>query len=520
MIDYRWCGASRKGKSHEINGLPCQDSSCILVGKGFIVAAVADGLGSSKHSDKASYIAANNAANYCAKNIHVGMSDANIQKIIKQAFDKANFTIKVTARDNLDDYDTTLTLAVFMDGEIHYGHAGDSGIIAVRSDGIFEQVTQPSLGDGQGSERPVHPLAAESHWVFGKYDQPTKAIFLMTDGVLNKVIPPLLEDQRYKMDNSYLYYLYDNLEKSHDLEKWIDTELNKINPQEVNYDDKTIIAVICISQEIILQQQSYYQFPDEELWNYLIDEHKSSLYPYRKAQPEAFPKSVIARTPLKVPPKKSIGTIPIRERKRRKSNALMKACLASFLLGVVSMLLIWFITASISSNGYTVNLTENFLNPRIGDELNIYVKGDESGRFEFVWMGDETFYEGNYYVLREDVDQPIRLWIRCHETRFRMRIWTPSVQKKEGPEAPSAPSYTYLSFERVVLERESDDDIEYEFLVLPAGYTGEEESINWQISNIFEGLSYGETYHFYRRIVATDYRKASEKSDALVVTIE
>ena len=189
---YRFCGDSQRGKSHEANNTKCQDDYSLQEQADFCVAAVADGLGSSKHSDIASNIAAKGAVQNCANNIRKGMSDNDIIQVINTTFDKVNFDIKQKAGNALDDYDTTLTLAVFIGGDVYYGHAGDSGIIALRQDGIFEEVTTPQLGDGIGKERPVYPLASEAHWVFGKYKHRAKALFLMTDGVLNKVVPPLL----------------------------------------------------------------------------------------------------------------------------------------------------------------------------------------------------------------------------------------------------------------------------------------------------------------------------------------
>ena len=213
------------------------------------------------------------------------MSAEEILSIIKTSFDKVNFAIKQKADTFLDEYDTTLTLAVFITGRLYFGHAGDSGIIALRSDGFFEEVTKPQLGSGYGKERPVYPLAAESQWVFGNYKHRTKAIFLMTDGVLNKTIPPLLEKQEYKLDNAYLFYLYDNLVKNSDLKSWINIELTHILPSEINYDDKTLVAVICNSVELNPQSKKYYNYPNDKLWHDLLMRHKQALYGYKTGFP-------------------------------------------------------------------------------------------------------------------------------------------------------------------------------------------------------------------------------------------
>jgi len=287
MSLYRFCGESQIGKSHEVNGTECQDAYSYYVGPEIIVSAVADGLGSSKHSDIASKMAARGAVEFCAANFFKGITDEQIVEMIKSSFEKVNLLIKQKAGDSLDDYDTTLTLAVYMNGKVFFGHAGDSGIIALRSDGIFEEVTKPQLGSGHGKERPVYPLAAESHWVFGKYGHIAKAIFLMTDGILNKVVPPLLEDQEYKLDHAYLYYLYDNLCKNPYLNSWLSEELSSILPQEINYDDKTLVAVVGKTVYLKRQAKSYYEYPKKELWDSLLEKHNRKMYGYKdgNAQP-------------------------------------------------------------------------------------------------------------------------------------------------------------------------------------------------------------------------------------------
>jgi len=281
MGNFRICGASLTGKSHESSGTVCQDAYFYFEGSGFVVAAVADGLGSSKHSDIASSLAAKGAVEYCSERIKKGMRENDVLSVIKNSFEHVNFAINQASGDNPDDYDTTLTLAVFKQGFVFFGHAGDSGIIALRGDGLFEEVTEPQLGEGYGKERPVYPLASERHWVFGKYKYRTKAVFLMTDGLLNKAVPPLLENQIFKTDNAYMFYIYDNLNKQLDPGSWVNDVLARVLPQEVNYDDISLIAAVCGNTKIKLRPKSYYEFPSEELWSGLLEEHNKLLYAYK-----------------------------------------------------------------------------------------------------------------------------------------------------------------------------------------------------------------------------------------------
>ncbi|MCL2820281.1 MAG: protein phosphatase 2C domain-containing protein [Oscillospiraceae bacterium] len=272
MSNYRFCGSSQIGKSHEVDDTVCQDSYYIQQGNGFFVAAVADGLGTSVHSDVASKIAAENSVKYCVDNITTSMSDEQILSGIKDAFEHANNSVKQEAGEKINDYDTTLTLAFFKEGELFYGHAGDSGILALCADGTFEEVTTAQQAEGEGKDRPVYPLINESRWVFEKFDLPVHAIYLMTDGMLNMTVPPILTDQRYHMDHSYLFYLYEEVRDGDDNElyDWINEELEQVSPGMVNYDDKTLVVAIDSSVELAMQPDEYYEFPSDSLYKSLL----------------------------------------------------------------------------------------------------------------------------------------------------------------------------------------------------------------------------------------------------------
>ena len=324
---------------------------------------MADGLGSSKHSDVASKIAANSSVEYCADNIRKGMKDSDILKIIQDAFNNVNFAIKRKAGDFLDDFDTTLTLAVFINGDVYYGHAGDSGIIALRCDGVFDQVTKAQLGSGYGKERPVYPLAAESHWIFEKYKYRAKALFLMTDGVLNKAVPPLLEYQKYKLDHAYLYYLYDNLIKNPDLVNWVNTELARILPQEINYDDKTLVAVICTSVKLIRQRKEYYEFPSKNLWGELFAKHNKQLYGYKNNETVPFENNTINQVNSADLPNNRKQKVTNKKNRKNNLRPFVKILGAGFVFGVIIMLacvaLIHGITGDDISNNSSPELADS-----------------------------------------------------------------------------------------------------------------------------------------------------------------
>jgi len=482
MGNYRYCGDSQIGKSHENSGTKCQDSFDVFVHADFCVAAVADGLGSSKHSDIASSMAVKSTVKHCAGNIKKGMPERDVLHVIKKAFDNANFEIKQRAGNDLDDYDTTLSLAVFISGDVYYGHAGDSGIIALRSDGIFEEVTVPQLGAGIGKERPVYPLAAESRWVFGKYEHRAKALFLMTDGVLNKAVPPLLEDQQFKLDHAYLYYLYDNICKNPNLGNWIRKEVSDILPQEVNYDDKTLLIVSCDSVKLKFQQNVYYTFPSSDFWSELLN----------KRRPQ--------RPPPPPPP-------PPEPTRKLRMVAILSASV--LLIGVAAFIFI-FIYPGLNEAPPSGEVIIGIKEPRIGDLIYGSLKTDNyNGKLSYVWkVNDKEVGVGKLYkVQSSDLGERITLEITIIEKGITFSSKTAAVIKKEPPKAPPPPEVHKVLHNSVTLK---ENEL-FEFSM---------NGIKWQDSNVFEDLEIGNEYLFYQRIAETADTEASGKSEALEVRID
>lgn len=287
MNNYIICGHSAIGKAHQNEGSKCQDNYCFCSKDNIIVAAVADGVSSSKKSDVASRIAVKVITNYCLNINKIYWLDSpnKIINKIKEGFNRALYKISQLPSYAPNDYATTLTVAVVIKDTLYFGQIGDSGIIALREDGFFERVTEEQNVEGVGKDRPVCPLSARSKWTFGKYKHKIKAIFLATDGVLNKLKPSLLEDQQYNLNHNYLCYLFNkiycNSDESATLQ-WIQNEVANMPPEEVNYDDKSLVVVINKKSLLKLQSKEYYQFPTDELWKQLILENEKRLYPYRQ----------------------------------------------------------------------------------------------------------------------------------------------------------------------------------------------------------------------------------------------
>ena len=290
MKNYMVGGYTTVGKSHADKGIKCQDSCYYDSNDNIVIAAIADGLSSSKHSDVASQTVVKFVVNYCIKNITEKDSEDEIIAILKKSFDDTLFTIKQIARaeqNDINDYDTTLTVAVLIDDNLYYGQIGDSGIVALLEDGRFERVTEAQNGEGIGKDRPVYPLAAISKWSFKKYEKKIKALFLATDGVLKNIQHPLLERQKYTINHRYLAYIYTtlfSLKDDKEVKEYIKNEVEKLTPEEVDYDDKTLVVVINRKCSFKKQPDDYYNFPTDELWKNIQKQYETELYPYRNQE--------------------------------------------------------------------------------------------------------------------------------------------------------------------------------------------------------------------------------------------
>ena len=280
-------GITQQGTYHVKNNVVCQDShSIIKCGDLMVVAAVADGLGSEEHSDVASKIAAKMSTDYCAKNIHNDTSDEAVLGVLHDAFALAQKEIENEAmkkHHELDQYDTTLSLAVLRNGTLFYGNSGDSGIVALTEDGLYEKVTEQQR-DSYGRVFPLY--FGDEKWVFGKYEKAVASVLLATDGMLETLFPYLIQNEPVNIYVALARFFMDvralgiaELGEAGIQEK-ISEFVASIADEQVN-DDKTIVV---ISSDFIVpkeQPESYYAEPDWKTLKKKRDEEwRRAAYPH------------------------------------------------------------------------------------------------------------------------------------------------------------------------------------------------------------------------------------------------
>ena len=142
------------GPYHITNGIPCQDAYCIReTPDGVIVAAVADGLGSEKHSDKGAKIASSFVVTFCKENYKPDMTEHEVISLLKRAYTKAYAKVEKAALDegnDVDQYDCTLCTVIYDGKTLYYGQSGDSGLIVGSNDGGYYKITEQQRDEDGG----------------------------------------------------------------------------------------------------------------------------------------------------------------------------------------------------------------------------------------------------------------------------------------------------------------------------------------------------------------------------------
>ncbi len=260
-------GVTEQGAYHVKKGTVCQDAHRIIKrGPDMAVAAVADGVGSAKYSDIASKIAADTAVAYCAENISITDSESKILNTIKISFALAQGAVEKKVKLNghdIDQYDTTLSLAVMINDTLYYGHSGDSGIIALTTDGKYEKVTEQQR-DEDGH---VFPLFFRECWVFGRYEKSVCAVLLATDGIFDVFFPIYIRNEPVNIHVSLARYFMDEdcLSIAERGEEAVQAQMKEYIssiPEAQISDDKTLAVLINTSVEKTAQPDEYYEEPD------------------------------------------------------------------------------------------------------------------------------------------------------------------------------------------------------------------------------------------------------------------
>lgn len=273
---------SLQGTSHIANDTVCQDASNIVkLENGWVVSVIADGVGSAKHSEIGSSTAVETVIDYIS-NMDIDEWDVEeLRNILQDAYRLVLEKISEIAENeenNIRDYDTTLTTAIYNGSQIVYAHAGDGGIVVLSNSGEFSQLTEVQKGEEFNC---VQPIRSEKSWAFGYSEDDICALAMFTDGIYDIVCPWLLANESQKVYVNYVRLFMDmNIIKTKSDEDFeiLKSNAEKFLTSDFNSnitDDKTIAVVINTDITPQLQSEEYYAEPD---WEAIREENNKKLY--------------------------------------------------------------------------------------------------------------------------------------------------------------------------------------------------------------------------------------------------
>ena len=280
--DIRAYGGSKRGRSHESTGKPCQDSSYYGIHPCFpniVMLIVADGVGSAERSEEGSRLAVETVRGYLESSGPRFTPD-----MVRDAYQKAWEAIDRHSGEGtgrLIDYDTTLSTAIFdaESGKVVYGHSGDGAIIVIGTDGIVRCLTFPQKGMEANSVKPLRDLLA---WEFGEDHGPSVSVMAMTDGVLDLLMPG-----RLKLTDEHIYIRLVSWLADYKFFEKKDTSIQESFSKRMSYlqsdihsgitnDDLTFVAAMNVCATSEYRGDDYYKEPD---WNALNEEWRKKAYP-------------------------------------------------------------------------------------------------------------------------------------------------------------------------------------------------------------------------------------------------
>ena len=275
------------GSSHlSKKGGVCQDScDAKKLQNGWVIAAIADGLGSAKHSEIGSSIAVETVISFSETNIPDLWHDESMLSLLRTAFHCALKQIKEKAdsdRNHVRDYETTLTSVIYNGTNAVFGHVGDGGVIALNHYGEFSLLTVAQKGETFNSVVPLR--AGPDAWMFGKTEESIAALLMMTDGIYDVACPWLLMDQEQKIQKIWVNYVRRFIDRNklpvntdadfETAQKEIEAFFSDKHVPTIT-DDKTILGIINTDIMPEVKFDEYYADPD---WIGLRRKYDELLY--------------------------------------------------------------------------------------------------------------------------------------------------------------------------------------------------------------------------------------------------
>lgn len=277
-------GTKVQGFSHEATNTVCQDNysykSIRVGGRDFVIAAVADGVGSCSHSHYGSQIAVASSLEIIEDNLEkcAGFCDENILDLLEFSFSCALEDIEEKAAElQIDPFEfcTTLTVAIYDGFNLWFGHSGDSGLVALLSNRQCKMLTERQKGELANEVKPLQ--SGPDIWMFSVAENAISAFALMTDGILDY----LVENELY--GNAVYYPFFNQLfaaeknldEKDKHLDENLFDYLSSASVRSANAVTDDISMVIVSNSETV--GEALITDWDEDGWNVIQKEKKARI---------------------------------------------------------------------------------------------------------------------------------------------------------------------------------------------------------------------------------------------------
>lgn len=187
---------SLTGSKHILQKIPCQDYSKITClksdGQKVLAGVVCDGVGSALYSKQGAKVAGTTYLRLIRQGLQkegVSLRDETaLGRLLQTAMNGALNAVNAMADGEghpRREYETCLTGAILTEkGVLVWSQAGDSGLVMLSQDGIFQKPTPRCSGEEAGS---VFPLSCRPKWCFGISRDAVGAI-LCSDGILDHAV--------------------------------------------------------------------------------------------------------------------------------------------------------------------------------------------------------------------------------------------------------------------------------------------------------------------------------------------
>lgn len=240
---------SIEGKAHTKKDIPCQDYfEVIWIDNERVIGITADGVGSCQFADKASKTAVKEAGKFIKENLPHNLYDITLLKAwLIMAFSRALRKINELAdsmNESVNEFHTTLDIAIYDGNGVIYMHSGDGGIIAMTEWGEFVLITRQQKGTEQNH---VYPLSSTDKWEFGEYrSEKIISVLMVTDGMLEKPIcyPNINKLQKYEYYIPVLTFLADPDTFKVENKQTITNSIEEFITAKSNYDSNKFYNIL------------------------------------------------------------------------------------------------------------------------------------------------------------------------------------------------------------------------------------------------------------------------------------